>query len=110
MTIVFSPSSLPKRFQRHPLTKEERAEAEKLLAVGVGARGGTENIPPQALPAGGGGDVGEDESRGKGEQLIEPANFFKDLDAWVDSKYPGDRSSATKVKVAFRKVRFRRKF
>lgn len=38
-------------------------------------------------------------------ELVDPVNFFKEFDAWVDSKYPGDRGSATKVKVAFRKVR-----
>lgn len=63
---------------------------------GTAAGEGTENADPQqALGEGG----------KAGLELIEPANFFKEFDAWVDGKYPGDRGSATKVKVAFRKVR-----
>lgn len=37
-------------------------------------------------------------------KLVEPADFFRVFDAWVDSKYPCDRRSATQIKVAFRKV------
>lgn len=51
------------------------------------------------------GNAGPQQALGEaGPELIEPANFFKEFDAWVDGKYPGDRGSATKVKVAFRKV------
>lgn len=49
------------------------------------------------------GQAGE-ASDGAPPELVDPANFFKEFDAWVDSKYPGDRGSATKLKVAFRKV------
>lgn len=84
--------------QRQPLSKEERAEAEKLLA-GTGQGGDKELQEASAAERGNGGASG-------GEALlIDPANFFKEFDAWVDTKYPGDRGSATKVKVAFRKVR-----
>ena len=99
------PCTSNRRPQRQPLTKEERAEAEKALAAaaaagtgdGTGAGGGAENTDPQQAL----GEAGE-----AGPELIEPANFFKEFDAWVDGKYPGDRGSATKVKVAFRKVSF----
>eukprot|EP00903_Cladosiphon_okamuranus_P011275 g10632.t1 len=89
--------------KRQPLTKEERAEAENTLAAAAAAAGngdgmaadeGAENTDPQQAL----GDGGE-----AGPELIEPANFLKEFDAWVDGKYPGDRGSATKVKVAFRK-------
>lgn len=93
--------------QRQPLTKEERAEAEKITAAAVAsaAAGGgdgedAENVDPQQALAEGGAGVGD-----AGPGLIDPVNFFKEFDAWVDGKYPGDRGSATKVKVAFRKVR-----
>eukprot|EP00752_Nemacystus_decipiens_P015675 g13989.t1 len=88
--------------KRQPLTKEERAEAEKALAAAAAAgngdgaasgEGAETTDPQQALREGG-------EAR---PDLIEPASFFKEFDTWVDGKYPGDRGSATKVKVAFRK-------
>lgn len=71
--------------------------------AGGGAGTGAECMEPQALLDGGVGD-GAGAVAGGGGDLIDPANFFKEFDAWVDSKYPGDRGSATKVKVAFRKV------
>ncbi|CAM9482838.1 unnamed protein product [Pylaiella littoralis] len=91
--------------KRQPLTKEERAEAEKITAAAVAsaAAGGgdgedAENVDPQQALAEGGAGVGD-----AGPGLIDPVNFFKEFDAWVDGKYPGDRGSATRVKVAFRK-------
>ncbi|CAM9484147.1 unnamed protein product [Hapterophycus canaliculatus] len=95
--------------KRQPLTKEERAEAEKLLAAAVasgdkiapeGRAAKTGERSHQAL-AEGGADVGGGDNMGP--ELIDPVNFFKEFDSWVDGKYPGDRGSATKVKVAFRK-------
>ncbi|CAM9235630.1 unnamed protein product [Scytosiphon promiscuus] len=95
--------------KRQPLTKEERAEAEKLLAAaasgdGASAAGGVSNKanpPHQAIADAGRAGVGGSDDGGL--DLIDPVNFFKEFDAWVDGKYPGDRGSATKVKVAFRK-------
>lgn len=106
--------------QRHPLSKQERAEAEKLLSTGGVTRPTeehAEDVASKAIAV-----VADDGSatlsskpssaeRAPGDEcerakldVIDPAKFFKEFDAWVDSKYPGDRGSATKVKVAFRKV------
>lgn len=87
----------PRRpLQRHPLSKEERAEAEKILASSAASsRVDVQQSTQSAEEAGGACDAGD---------LIEPSDFLRVLDAWVDSKYSGDRGSATKVKVAFRKV------
>lgn len=94
--------------QRQPLTKEERAEAEKILAAAVASGDGvsaagvaTKEVDP--LQQEGGAGVGSIDD--VGPDLIDPVDFFKEFDSWVDGKYPGDRGSATKVKVAFRKVR-----
>ncbi|CAB1118674.1 unnamed protein product [Ectocarpus sp. CCAP 1310/34] len=89
--------------KRQPLTKEERAHAEKALAAAAAAGGGGVESAhtQQALPesdTGAGADA--DNTR---PDLIDPVDFWKEFDAWVDAKYPGDRGSSTKVKVAFRK-------
>lgn len=98
------PPALP---QRQPLTKEERAEAERILALAAATGGGGDGTA-----AGGGGGASENDDpqqalggAAAGPELIDPVNFLKEFDAWVDGKYPGDRGSSTKVKVAFRKVR-----
>lgn len=80
---------------------EEEAEEVASKANAIAADDGTATLSSEP------GSV-ERPSVGKLERarldVIDPANFFKEFDAWVDSKYPGDRGSATKVKVAFRKV------
>lgn len=77
------------------------------VASGDGASAGRgsakQGDPPQQALAESGAGVGSSED--VGPDLIDPVNFFKEFDSWVDGKYPGDRGSATKVKVAFRKVR-----
>ncbi|CAM9163957.1 unnamed protein product [Ectocarpus sp. 8 AP-2014] len=89
--------------KRQPLTKKERAEAEKVLAEAAAAGGGglESAHTQQALPGGDAG-VGADADITRPD-LIDPVDFLKEFDAWVDGKYPGDRGSSTKVKVAFRK-------
>lgn len=84
--------------QRHPLSKEERAEAEKVLALEAGVGNNGADRAGQTLSADGAAGT-----HGVGEP-INAVDFFRVFDGWVDSKYPGDRGSATKVKVAFRKV------
>lgn len=77
-----------------------------LAAVAAGEEeGGAENEPSPELANGGAGDGAGANRVGAGLDLIAPEDFLKELDAWVDTKYPEDRGSATKVKVAFRKVR-----
>lgn len=79
-------------------------EAEKALTSGA-LNGGAGLGAAAEGPALAGG-VGAEEGAGAGhEDLIAAEEFFKVFDALIDAKYPGDRGSATKVKVAFRKVR-----
>ncbi|CAM9152881.1 unnamed protein product [Laminaria digitata] len=91
--------------KRQPLSKEERAEAEILLAAAVagGGGGGPENEASPELGEGGAGDGAGANGVGAELDLIAPGEFLKEFDAWVDTKYPEDRGSATKLKVAFRK-------
>lgn len=96
--------------QRHPLSKEERAEVEKALTSCTPNSGAARGDAAKDGLASDETVGSEGEARAAQMDLVAAVDFFNTFDAWIDSKYPGDRGSATKVKVAFRKVRVLRAF